>query len=459
MEANVTKFKKGDVVRATKGDGKVMVGDIGVCAANSSRAPYVDWSRGFRWAYITDDMELVTFITGQRVVLNQDNDLWGKKGDAGTVISVGEEVRVRFDKTVHGQREWLVDVRRLAAEPAAAQEKWVPKVGDRVRYDDGTVSGVGTIDSVAPLDQGPYDFMVRVDAKDIERAYYHDGTCRLFKTASLAPAPFTIEAGRYYKTRDGRKVGPVRAITSNFSEMVWEADQELRGGKFSNWDKDGVCFPRSAQKYWTDCDLVALWPDEPTTNVGAQVDTLSDEYGQGVTSASVTASKPKFKVGDRVVVVKNDGIRVSFIGFLGTITKGPYGGFTDYTVRLDGDGYRMFSPHEIALTTPTAATPTAIVCLIEDGKPKPATRPYVHGTKESATTEAKRLAGIHKGQEFGVYVLADTAKEERVYEREWQRLAMAGRKIDAIRMVRAATGLHLATAKTAVDDWVLRAAA
>ncbi|PWE52337.1 hypothetical protein DEM27_31790 [Metarhizobium album] len=103
--------------------------------------------------------------------------------------------------------------------------------------------------------------------------------------------------------------------------------------------------------------------------------------------------------------------------------------------------------------------PTAIVALIEDGQPKPAARPYIHNTVGAATAEANRLAAKHKGQEFGVYVLNGTFQVPKpTYDHEWQRLAAAGQKVNAIKELRAITGLGLATAKNAVEDWAARAA-
>lgn len=44
-----------------------------------------------------------------------------------------------------------------------------------------------------------------------------------------------------------------------------------------------------------------------------------------------------------------------------------------------------------------------IVALTKNGQPLPATRPYIHASVASATTEAERLAKNNPGQEFAVY--------------------------------------------------------
>jgi hypothetical protein len=97
-----------------------------------------------------------------------------------------------------------------------------------------------------------------------------------------------------------------------------------------------------------------------------------------------------------------------------------------------------------------------IVCAMDGKTPLPATRPYVHFSVATATKEADRLAGLHAGTEFGVYELVTKRKTDKLYDHEWQRLAKAGKKIDAIRELRRVAGLGLATSKTAIEDWLER---
>ncbi|OJT96805.1 MAG: hypothetical protein BGN83_00280 [Rhizobium sp. 63-7] len=189
-------------------------------------------------------------------------------------------------------------------------------------------------------------------------------------------------------------------------------------------------------------------------NVAAQADTLSDEYGRGsgapaASNDNAEPAKPKFKVGDWV--------------------KWPGNGWLRYyeVTRIEGDSFWIDSfgiPMRYSLSscdwlvrsaTSRGADPTAIVALIEDGQPKPAARPYIHDTVEAATAEANRLAAKHKGQEFGVYVLNGTFQVPKpTYDHEWQRLAAAGQKINAIKELRAITGLGLKSTKDAVEYWL-----
>jgi hypothetical protein len=154
------------------------------------------------------------------------------------------------------------------------------------------------------------------------------------------------------------------------------------------------------------------------------------------------------------------------------------------------DGTSDYSPHLIAEWTdaPTSVadivakhsqTGTAIVCLLENGKPKPATEPFVHGDAKAAEREALRLANVHKGKEFGVYTLGEVKKVERTFDHEWQRLAYGGEKIAGIKAYREAGGkrqvfvaaefgwparyeerhvIGLKEAKDAVEHWLATAA-
>jgi hypothetical protein len=99
-------------------------------------------------------------------------------------------------------------------------------------------------------------------------------------------------------------------------------------------------------------------------------------------------------------------------------------------------------------------TTTAIVAVFTDGKPRPNARPYVHTSEAAADAEARRLASIHPGQEFGVFVLKNKVVEPVVYDHEWQRIAASGERIAAVKALRHIAGLSLVGAKGAVDHWL-----
>jgi ribosomal protein L7/L12 len=235
------------------------------------------------------------------------------------------------------------------------------KVGDRVRLtekyglakagDEGVVTGFWDDDGLDVLFSGVSHGLFARRVEPVEQ-----------------PAAFKIEAGKFYKTRNGRKVGPMRAVGANEfydPEWKWRSPQEISPvNDQGNWHVDRIEHPK---------DLVAEWIDEPT------------------------------KANDNVVLIKNQ----------------------------------------------------AIVCLIENGQPKPSVNPFVHNSAEAAGTEAKRLARKHLDKTFGVYVLQSTAAEAApTYRHEWQRLAAKGEKISAIKELRSITGLGLKATKDAVEHWL-----
>ncbi|MDH2091088.1 hypothetical protein N5K21_20355 [Rhizobium pusense] len=239
------------------------------------------------------------------------------------------------------------------------------------------------------------------------------------------PTTLKIEAGRFYKTRDGRKVGPVRLKATHGSDGpyringLWNYLENGLVGSISNGDhKD---------------DLIAEWIDKPAAK------------------PSNDNAKPNFKVGDRVKCLKS---------YPGQFTAGK-----EYVVSADHFGRKYESvkvkvddagstengwlPEFFELSKPKTTT---IVALIENGQPKPSPTPHVHSSTSAAEKEAKRLAAKYKGKQFGVFTLTTTHEEAApVYDHKWQNMAALGLKIDAIKELRAVAGLDLLSAKRAVE--------
>ncbi len=254
------------------------------------------------------------------------------------------------------------------------------------------------------------------------------------------------------------------------------------------------------------------------------------------------AEKPNFKPGDRVLLVKDCGS--AKVGAMATVgPRGMFGEFVDIEFDRNGHDGGMpdggYYPYQFILvsrgwpTPATQATPTtrhpvsvqvdaideeygpvvtaatispAIVCLMKNGRPLPAKEPFVHANPVAASKEAGRLANKHRGEEFAVYVLAATRKDDpppakfkvgdhvsvrRAFgrvdriktaafingkwgytlhkmkgfyldddisevkcEHEWQRLAQTGQRGAAIRIIHEKTGLPLEHARLAVNSWV-----
>ncbi len=240
------------------------------------------------------------------------------------------------------------------------------------------------------------------------------------------PVTLKIEAGKFYKTRDGRKVGPA-FISGNIATFG-------STGNYASavWSDDGRSSSRDDKLSLKDNDIIAEWIDEP------------------VTKASNDNAKPKFKVGDRVRCLES---------YYGQFTAGK-----EYVVATDHFGREYESvkvkrddggstengwlPKFFELVAPT----TTIVALIESGQPKPSSTPHVHTSEVAAHKEATRLAAKYKGKKFGVFTLTATHEEAvPVYDHKWQNMAALGLKIDAIKELRAVAGLDLLSAKRAVE--------
>lgn len=274
------------------------------------------------------------------------------------------------------------------------------KKGDRVQGNSGYTfdPSSGTITDV----RENKTVYVEVDGQPGRAWCYRKNQLKLIKSESTT---FKIEAGKFYKTRDGRKVGPMTYAWGN----IYAAD-----GK--QWRRDGY--------YWNGVggheqnNIIAEWIDEPVAKPG------NDN------------AKPKLKVGDRI-----SGYAPAFGAVTGIITAFDNSSPTQtYMIRDDKSGHTMWvDNYSIELiTTPTT---TAIVALIENGQPKPSSTPHVHTSEVAAHKEAGRLAAKHKGQQFGVFKLTATHREERVYEHEWQNMAALGLKSDAISSLKTQAGI------------------
>ncbi len=376
------------------------------------------------------------------------------------------------------------------------------KVGDKVRYHDENVSGIGVVHGLAR--DGVY--LVNVETKDLDWAYYVKNTCREFAERNLTPvstwqpkvgdrvrysgkstiyseaklvglegvvtnvgtelatvkwdkevvsgirtggdkyitnfepiATLTIEAGKFYKTRDGRKVGPIVVAQGAGKPWPWK---ESSGTYY--YKEDGHSCPGYAHGHKDEDDLIAEWVDEPAAPLAKASNDNADP------------TKPKFKIGDRVRALVSWGDVEE--GKIYTVPHIDEDGEVWFTPNGDGGWNDYLTDNELELVTPAAPANPAIVCLIENGQPKPSTYPHVHADEGAASKEASRLASVHKGQKFGVYVLTQTVSEEKVYAHEWQNLAANGNKIGAIKALRQFASLDLLSAKNAVEVFVEKAA-
>ncbi len=354
-------------------------------------------------------------------------------------------------------------------------------VGDRVRFTHKVPKsfwfGPHTkhlFGTVTEEGGGVYRYSVKVD-----------GEATAFVDAEhIEPAPLRIEAGKYYKTRDGRKTLVRSNEAGDKDKWPWYCDIN----SFHALDAGGKSCTGN-----DDVDLIAEWPDEhaeeatPTYKIGDRVRALKDDidiiegniytvndvnkYSDGVTIRVtddagddwwmctgtfelVAEDVARFNVGDQVrYKTTTPSYQAEYTDNIMTIMSIGGGDFCDNVELAYGRGYDQTARLiDIELITPNHA----IIARIDDGQPKPANQPYVHADTDAAKAEAARLARVNPGCEFGVYELVDTKREARMYEHEWQRLAAEGETVEARKALQL-TGLSGIQASRVVQEFVAAA--
>lgn len=194
-------------------------------------------------------------------------------------------------------------------------------VGDRVVAGGGDPAGrVGVIE-LADTD-GTYDVKFD-DWSGGHSGSARDGSMNHWWCDAEQLRPFAIEAGKFYRTRDGRKVGPM---------TVWDNEVEhsfdSAGGE-RIWRQDGTSVYEP--------DIVAEWIEPVATAAPAEPWTDFDHWDAPPEKIVVEdATDPVWvpKVGDKIRRIKSPYDFVP-IGYESTITRLP-SGFLGY-VDADGD--------------------------------------------------------------------------------------------------------------------------
>ena len=133
---------------------------------------------------------------------------------------------------------------------AGATGKPAFKVGDRVRVVTKTgarMPDIGTVGVISDCDEG---YLVDVEGVGAFGYDAHD--------LELIPAPFTIETGKFYRTREGLKVGPI----DHNGFGVYGAP-EYPG----YWYENGLSYSDNTH---SPTDLIAEWVDAPASNDNAR---------------------------------------------------------------------------------------------------------------------------------------------------------------------------------------------
>lgn len=364
-------------LRNGKVTGRVSIGDIGFEAIVDGQVKVFDKAGGAvfggediveAWVPKVGERVKCTLGLGEATVSRVDKDgrftvNWGN-GDIGTT-------RWKAGK----------DFEPLLVAAPAQPAVWVPAVGDKVVWLEPFKASMYTKGKEYLIHKKERGSLFITDDNDNpEHGWSDDNILRSFSLA----VPLKIEAGRYYKTRDGRKVGPIGPNEGGLADYPWQDNSDWT----DCWTTDGHFYNDGTESQQ---DIIAEWIDEPVAQPTAQPTASND---------NAAPAKPKFKVGDRVVAVGDEND-------VGTVTK-----YADglYAVAWSSHGSR---PHDdliwgddelVAAPAPT----TAIVAIVEDGVAKPSSKPKVHASQADATAEAERLALAHPGQLFGVFVLADS---------------------------------------------------
>lgn len=370
------------------------------------------------------------------------------------------------------------------------------KVGDRVRFngagDNCYVRGeIGVIQGETR--SSLHEWIVKLDSP---HDYGHkcggataDHFGRYARSADLEPAPYKV----------GDRITPNRDIADYFTVgKVYEIARENSSGGFMLTDNR-----RDPNRpHHTDCKWLAenfTVVPAPKFKLGdrvrivkhvnyrggsipmdlpiGSVHTITDQFKSGEVAGWLLSGKGRNFYGDNCLeAAPLEALKIEAGKFyrtrdgrkVGPMERTSNGrAWTPNSGRhyYDDDGKRSWGGDDGTVivaewTEPPPKPATVIVALIESGQPKPATRPYVHTSVEAATVEAERLANKLRGSQFGVFAMVAERKIEKpVYPHKWQNEAADGLKIDAIRELRSVTGLGLATAKRAVEDWLERQAA
>lgn len=293
-----------------------------------------------------------------------------KDGDTGTVVDKEKGRReVRYDSEAFCNTWWSKS--ELTPLPAASTE-WQPKVGQRVLTHGrghGYTQDIGFISGVD--DDGDCYVEFHDGWSGGHEGNKSDGAKSrwFFVREEIEPAPLTIVAGCYYKTRDGRKV-LVSAYTYGTHYPFYH------DGGYDGYH--AITAEGKSCINADESDIVSEWVDQPAEPVA-----------------------PKFKIGDRVRIVRNN--RGEYldreIGKEFTITNSDGPGNVGWS---GTESIYWWEESELE-PVPTTTQESHIVCrLTSSGKPRPNARPVVHATLAAAEAEAQRLADRF-GDEFAVY--------------------------------------------------------
>lgn len=208
--------------------------------------------------------------------LLDDGDFDVPEGETWTAFTTNTTNWVRSDDL----EPLPVAAEAQGAGAETASDKWVPEVGERVRCIDNNGSPnrfkVGEIYTVREVDDP-------APGHDNWLVYVEENGSAMFGFR-FEPAPLTIETGKFYKTRDGRKVGPME------EGKEWPFRGLIHGESHAAFEYNGTCpfYPRF--------DLIAEWVDElaePTPTIGSTVTLATPGVITGHNGPNVSVALPQ----------------------------------------------------------------------------------------------------------------------------------------------------------------------
>ncbi|RLL71679.1 hypothetical protein D8666_19640 [Ochrobactrum soli] len=190
---------------------------------------------------------MAKFKVGDRVKILQHDPLGGYRvGDIFTVTGI-DGAYVEFIDNDGDERSRDEDEFVPAAETTGKPDF---KVGDRV---------VALKDSAYSIKKGSISTVIRVDGDHIS-IRKENGEADGWFAEYFALAPLTIETGKFYRTRDGRKVGPMRWVRPRLGKFCFVDETDAA------WAVDGA-FDIGGNP--SERDLIAEWVDDPASNDNA----------------------------------------------------------------------------------------------------------------------------------------------------------------------------------------------
>lgn len=238
----MAKFKVGDRVRCIDSEGTVCVAFGREYEVDEAYGRFVRLKNVFGGMY-QHRFELVPTITiepGKHYRLSN--------GKVTGRVSVGD---IGFEALVDGQVKVFDKAGGAVFGGEDIVEAWVPKVGERVkykveRYGEGTVVDLVDENHVKVDTHGPFKICTE-HVSDLEP---------LLVAAPAQPAVLTIQQGKFYKTRDGRKVGPIGPNEGGLEDFPLQDNSDWT----DCWTTDGRYYNDGTESQH---DLIAEWVDEP----------------------------------------------------------------------------------------------------------------------------------------------------------------------------------------------------